>query len=193
MLTNRIRELRRERKWTLLRLSTKSGISVRILHRIEHGGIPKLAMALQLAHVFKLTVYEIWCIPTPPTAEVTHPGFERIRVAALRQARNLSIADLATLAGIRKATLYEFERGWLPNLHNALRVAAALQVSVHELVSLKALPKIRRRRKQNASGPAFVTGSTLPPHLLYARIMLGSVFGTKITSLLRPAFYRNNL
>lgn len=123
----------------------ESGISRSAIQRIENGGMPRLEAALLLSRAFDLTVYEAWGIPAPPTAAIVELGVGKSRVANLRRARNMSIAALSVSTGVLKGILYAFERGSLPNLQNALSIAAALQVSVHDLVLLDPARSLSRK------------------------------------------------
>lgn len=52
-----------------------------------------------------------------------------------REAANLSIAALASRAGMARAYLWRVERGLtLPNLRNIARIALALKMPVHVLI-----------------------------------------------------------
>src|SRR5579863_5410855 len=68
-LRNRIRQLRRERKWSLRRLSELSGVAVNTICRMESGGGTTLRNALRIATTFQLSVYEIWETGAPSETE----------------------------------------------------------------------------------------------------------------------------
>jgi transcriptional regulator with XRE-family HTH domain len=134
-LTNRIRHVRRERKWSLRRLSEISRIPINALWRMEKGGLPMLDRAFQLASAFQITIYEVWNIPdrdtfTPPYLALLP---DRIKIRAARNAQGWTLRDLAKAAGIAMSTLSQIERGSSPNLGNAVRIAVALGVPVHKL------------------------------------------------------------
>ncbi len=136
-LTNRIRDLRRERKWSLRRLSEITGIPINALWRMEKGGLPMLDRAFHLASAFQLTIYDLWHIPAPVTRAPEYLARlpDRMKVRAFRNACGWRLADLARATGIPTSTLSEVERGASPNLKNAVRIAVTLGVSVHELWS----------------------------------------------------------
>jgi transcriptional regulator with XRE-family HTH domain len=135
LLTNRIRYLRREREWTLRKLSEISGISMNALWRMEKGGLPMLPRAFQIAKAFQLTIYDLWDVPAPVGCAPSYVALlpNTLKIRALRDAQGWQLADLAKLTCIPKSTLSQIERGALPSLKNAVRIAAALGASVDEL------------------------------------------------------------
>ena len=61
----------------------------------------------------------------------------RNRLSELRQRRGLSVADLASRAGIRRQTIYAIEaHRYIPNTVVALRLAQILEVRVEDLFSI---------------------------------------------------------
>lgn len=59
-LSQRIRELRRQRRWTLEQLSAASGVSRSMLSEIERGRAnPTLAVTLRIAEAFSLTLDQL--------------------------------------------------------------------------------------------------------------------------------------
>src|SRR5512135_2188106 len=61
----------------------------------------------------------------------------RNRLSELRQRRGLSVADLASRAGVRRQTIYAIEaQRYIPNTVVALRLAQILEVSVEDLFSI---------------------------------------------------------
>ncbi len=63
----------------------------------------------------------------------------RNRLAEVRQRRGLTVAELASTAGVRRQTIYAIEaQRYIPNTVVALRLAQILEVSVEELFSISA-------------------------------------------------------
>jgi DNA-binding XRE family transcriptional regulator len=105
------------------------------LWRMEKGSFPMLEKWFRLAKAFQLTIYDLWDVPAPlgcaPSYVALLPNTMKIR--ALRDAQGWHLADLSKLTGIPQSTLSQIERGGLPSLKNAVRIAAALGASVDEL------------------------------------------------------------
>jgi len=80
-LGSHIRELRRERRWSLNELSSRSGIAASTLSKVENGALSlTYDRLLMLAHGFGLTLSE-FLVPTP-VAQPTPIGAARISWAA---------------------------------------------------------------------------------------------------------------
>jgi len=134
---NRIRQLRREHQWTLRRLSQLSGVPLNTICRMESGGGATLRNALRIADAFQLSVYEVW--ETPSSSE-TEPKNNRrsanapaLRVRELRAKRGWRLYDVSSISGVSITTVASIEKGRLPTLNNALRIASAFGVSVHDI------------------------------------------------------------
>ena len=61
-----VRELRKNRGWSLDALSELSGVSKSTIFSIEEGHTPTLETAVRIAAVLGLSVYQLW------TADTTH-------------------------------------------------------------------------------------------------------------------------
>ena len=83
-------------------------------------------------------------LPPPPPPGVR--PYQRLRT--LRMERSLSLAQLAALAGVRKATLVSIERGQtlVPNQATLARLATVFGMTVEEL-----------RRQTGMHGPLYVS------------------------------------
>jgi len=138
-LRNRIRQLRRERRWTLRRLCQLSGAPVNTICRMEGGNGTTLRNALRIANAFQLSVYEIWETVAPSEAESQKgrgANAAALSVYELRAERGWRLYDLSNVSGVSMSTVASVEKGRLPTLNNALRIASAFGVSVHEIWSL---------------------------------------------------------
>lgn len=131
-LRSKIYELRKERKWTLKHLSALSGVPYNTIWRMERGSGTSVTNAYKVAAAFQLTVYELWSIspvgtiPLPNEADVSS-------VTELRLTRGWRLRDLAELSRIPTTTLFAIEKGQIPKLEIAVRIAAALGVSVYQI------------------------------------------------------------
>jgi transcriptional regulator with XRE-family HTH domain len=138
---NRIRQLRREHQWTLRRLSHLSGVPLNTICRMESGGGTTLRNALRIADAFQLSVYEIWETLSPSETQSKNNRRSANAVALivqeLRAQRGWRLYDVSSVSGVSITTVASVEKGHLPTLNNALRIAAALGVSVHEIWSHK--------------------------------------------------------
>jgi transcriptional regulator with XRE-family HTH domain len=138
---NRIRQLRREHQWTLRRLSQLSGVPLNTICRMESGGGATLRNALRIADAFQLSVYEVWETSSPsdtkPKNNRRSANAPALTVHELREERGWRLYDVSSVSGVSITTVASVEKGHLPTLSNALRIAAALGVSVHEIWSHK--------------------------------------------------------
>jgi len=132
-LKNRISELRKQRSWSLQRLSLESGIPVNTLWRMERGYGIALRNAFKVADAFGLTVYEVWDIRLREQARPHARTFPGNAVRELRLNRGWGLKDLVKSSGVSKTTLSEIERGHTPTLKNAIRIASAFGVSVYAI------------------------------------------------------------
>jgi DNA-binding XRE family transcriptional regulator len=105
---------------------------------MESGGGATLRNALRIAGAFELSVYEVWHTPAPSATDSENRGGStaRLAVSELRAERGWRLYDMANVSGVSMSTVASVEKGRFPTLNNALRIAAALGVSVHEIWQL---------------------------------------------------------
>ena len=100
--------------------------------RTEHGHGVTLNNAFTIAGVFKVSVYDLWDIARPgPSAGMFVNKVISIR--KLRVGRGWGLRELAKASGVSRTTLSVAEGGHRPTLENAAKIAAGLNVSVHDL------------------------------------------------------------
>lgn len=131
-LKNNIRERRKQNRWTLAQLGEMTGISLKTVWRMErmHGG--RIDDAYKVAAAFQVTVYELYSIR--PIANIPiATGAEVYSVRELRLKRNLSLQDLAAASGVARSTIFAIEKGTIPSVDKAVKIAAALKVSVYQI------------------------------------------------------------
>ena len=131
-LRSKIYELRKERKWTLKKLSALSGVPYNTIWRMEGGSETAVTNAYKVAAAFQLTVYELWSIP-PNWTILASNAPDVSSVTELRLKRGWRLRDLAELSRIPATTLFAIEKGQMPQLENAVKIAAALGVSVYHI------------------------------------------------------------
>ena len=131
-LRSNIYELRKGRKWTLKHLSALSGVPYNTIWRMERGSGTAVTNAYKVAAAFRLTVYELWSIPPSWTIPVPNEA-DVSSVTELRLKRGWRLRDLAELTRIPATTLFAIEKGQIPKLENAVKIAAALGVSVYQI------------------------------------------------------------
>jgi transcriptional regulator with XRE-family HTH domain len=131
-LRSKIYDLRKERKWTLKKLSALSGVPYNTIWRMEGGSGTAVTNAYKVAAAFQLTVYELWPIPPNSTIPASNAA-DVSSVTELRLKRGWRLRDLAELSRIPTTTLFAIEKGQIPKLENAVRIAAALGVSVYQI------------------------------------------------------------
>jgi transcriptional regulator with XRE-family HTH domain len=131
-LKSKIHELRKEKKWTLKHLSALSGVPYNTIWRMERGSGTSVTNAYKIAAAFQVTVYELWSIPPSGTIPVPNE-VDVSSVIELRLKRGWRLRDLAELSGIPTTTLFAIEKGQIPKLENAVRIAVALGVSVYQI------------------------------------------------------------
>jgi transcriptional regulator with XRE-family HTH domain len=128
----KIYDLRKQNKWSLKDLAQLSGIPLNTVWRMERGYGATLRNAYRIANVFGVTIYDLWSIP--PSGAALGPNKEpAISIRELRRQRHWRLSDLAKLAEISKSTLFQIENGHTPTLGNAVKIAAALGVSVYQI------------------------------------------------------------
>ena len=132
LLRSKIYKLRKEKKWSLKHLSALSGVPYNTIWRMERGSGTSVMNAYKVAAAFQLTVYDLWLIP--PSGTIPAPNDADVSsVTELRLKRGWGLRDLAELSRIPPSTLFAIEKGQIPKLENALRIAAALEVSVYQI------------------------------------------------------------
>jgi transcriptional regulator with XRE-family HTH domain len=128
----KIYDCRKGYKWTLKELALRSGVPFSTLWRLERGQGTTLTNAYKVASAFQLTIYELWRIPQSGAAIGLHRK-NLYSVRELRLQRSWRLHDLAELSGVSKTTLCQIEKGHMPSLKNAVRIAAALDLSVYQI------------------------------------------------------------
>jgi transcriptional regulator with XRE-family HTH domain len=131
-LRSKIHELRKEKKWTLKQLSALSGVRYNTIWRMERGSGTSVTNAYKVAAAFQLTVYELWSIPPGGTIPVLDEA-DVSSVTELRLKRGWRLRDLAELSKVPPTTLFGIEKGQIPKLETAVRIAAVLGVSVYQI------------------------------------------------------------
>ncbi len=131
-LRSKIHELRKEKKWSLKHLSALSGVPYNTIWRMERVSGTSVTNAYKVAAAFQLTVYELWSIPPSGTIPVPNEA-DVSSVTELRLKRGWRLRDLAELSRIPTTTLFAIEKRQIPKLENAVRIAAAVGVSVYQI------------------------------------------------------------
>jgi transcriptional regulator with XRE-family HTH domain len=131
-LRSNIYELRKQKKWSLKHLSALSGVPYNTILRMERGSGTVVTNAYKVAAAFQLTVYDLWSIPPSATSPVPN-GSDVSSVTDLRLKRGWGVRDLAETSRIPTTTLFAIEKGQIPKLENAVRIAVALGVSVYQV------------------------------------------------------------
>jgi transcriptional regulator with XRE-family HTH domain len=140
-LRSKIYELRKERKWTLKGLSALSGVPYNTIWRIERGSGTSITNAYNVAAAFQLTVYDLWAIPPSGTIPFANE-VDVFSVTELRLKRGWRLRDLAELSRVSTTTLFAIEKGQIPKLESAFRIAGALGVSVYQIWKAQKAPSI---------------------------------------------------
>jgi transcriptional regulator with XRE-family HTH domain len=132
---NKLRQLRRQRNWTFRELSEASGVPLNTIWRMEAGGGATLRNALRVASAFHLSVHQIWDISTATRATGGRSGSNpsNTTLRDLRKQQGWRLYDLSQTSGVSITTLASVESGHVPTLENALRIADAFGLSVHEI------------------------------------------------------------
>lgn len=133
LLKSKIYVYRKQKKWTLKKLSELSGIRFNTVWRIESGYGTALKNAYKIASVFQTTIYELWDIPPSGEVPVTPGKTKPLSPAELRSQRGWALDDLSKLSGVSKTTLFHVEQGYTPALEIAVKIARAFGVSVYEI------------------------------------------------------------
>jgi len=131
-LRSKIYELRKEKKWSLKHLSALSGVPYNTIWRMERGSGTSVTNAYKVAAAFQLTVYDLWSIPPSATIPVSNEA-DVSSVTELRLKRGWRLRDLAELSRVPPTTLFGIEKGQIPKVENAVRIAVALGVSVYQI------------------------------------------------------------
>ncbi len=141
-----IRNLRKQKRYTLAGLAHKANLSASYISELEHGRKkPSLKTITKLATALNVSPSEI----VYPRETPLKMG-DRIRF--YRQERNLTLAGLASLSGLSYTYLCDIERGAaLPSLNSLKNLSAILKIPVNNLIGTKGLPgeKLLALRKEN--------------------------------------------
>jgi len=132
-LKNKIHVFRKQKNWTLKKLSELSGVRFNTVWRIENGYGTALKNAYKIARVFQTTIYELWDIPPSGAVSAQSDKTKTLSLAELRFQRGWVLEDLAQFSGVSKTTLFHVEKGHMPALETAVRIARAFGVSVYEI------------------------------------------------------------
>lgn len=127
-----ISSFRKKRNWTPKKLSAISGLPYNSVWRMERGDVPKLADAYKVACAFDTTVYELWSVPVSNQV-VRHAGTKALTLRELREERGWSQVEFSQMCGIDEFWISLFERGKMPTLEMAFRLAHVFGVSVYQL------------------------------------------------------------
>lgn len=132
-----IRREREERGWTLQQLAERADVSVSYLSEIEQGKKrPSLKVARRLSQTLGLPPSLVFAGPAPEEQGTDSPGLPpgtRLRLA--REARNLTLEEVASRAGISPSYLSQVERDQvLPAVSTLRRLAETLEVPPSQLV-----------------------------------------------------------
>jgi transcriptional regulator with XRE-family HTH domain len=131
-LKNKIHQLRKERRWTLTHLASLSGVPYNTIWRMERGSGTAVTQAYKVAAAFEVTVYDLWSIPPSGTIPLANE-VDVFSVTELRLKRGWRLRDLAELSRVSTTTLFAIEKGQIPKIESAFRIAAALGVSVYQI------------------------------------------------------------
>ena len=131
-LKNRIHDFRKQNRWTLKKLAKVSGIPHNTIWRMEQGRGTKLDNAYKVATAFHITVYELYPALSTDTISVVKRG-DVHSVRDLRLKRNWGLRELAEASGVSSTTLCYVEKGYVPKVDKAIKIAAALDVSVYQI------------------------------------------------------------
>lgn len=131
-MQSNIYELRKGMRWSLKRVSELAGIPVNTVWRMERGYGVTLRNAFRMAKLFGVTIYDLWNF-VPVRSVVPQPNRGPSSVRKLRLEHRWRLRDLAEISRVSKSTLFHVEAGHTPTLENAVKIAAALGVSVYEI------------------------------------------------------------
>lgn len=131
-MKNNIHDLRKRSKWTLKKLAKVAGIPYNTVYRMEQGLGARLQNAYKVAAALQVTVYDLYPILPPKSVPAAEDG-EQHSVLELRMKRNWPVRQLAKASGVALSTLSNVEKGFPPKVDKAIRIAAALGVSVYQI------------------------------------------------------------
>lgn len=129
---NNIHDLRKRNKWTLKKLAKVAGIPYNTVYRMEQGLGARLENAYKVAAALQVTVYDLYPILPTKSVPVAKDG-EQHSVHELRMKRDWPVRQLAKASGVALSTLSNVEKGFPPKVDKAIRIAAALGVSVYQI------------------------------------------------------------
>lgn len=99
---------------------------------MERGRGARLENAYKVAAAFQVTVYDLY--PSLPTNAVpVTKGKDVYSVLELRLKHNWTLRQLATASGVSVTALCSAEKGFPPKVDKAIKIAAALGVSVYQI------------------------------------------------------------
>lgn len=93
-----------------------------------------------MAKVFGVTIYDLWNF-VPARSVGAQRDQRPASLRKLRLERRWRLSDLAAVSGVSKATLFHVEAGHTPTLENAVKIAAALGVSVYQIWGPPGVPR----------------------------------------------------
>lgn len=111
----RVRALRKEKRWSQGRLAERAGLSLATIGRLE-GKDSHSAQAdtlFRIAEAFDLPIGDL--VPAWPEWEPIKGHGVGEAVRERRRALGMTMAELAEIAGVSEATLSRFERGIVEN------------------------------------------------------------------------------
>lgn len=136
-LGQRLRTLRSARGITLEETAARAGMSARQVQRVEAGAVdPRLSALMGLAAALEVSFAALLLEsdgPTPPDTKRARKPLGR-QLRALREARGLTLSDLAAQSGLTARYLQRVEHNrQSPTARVLLKLAAALSVRVSAL------------------------------------------------------------
>ena len=144
---DRLRELRHARDLTAIQASSKANISIPHIYRLEQGlrrrvwgiTVAKLALALSTNtdYLLNLTDDDDPCDKST-ILDMNQISFQNERLWELHYARNLSIKQVASRAGMNRFNVYRLARGERPCAQGITiaKLALALGTSTDYLLNL---------------------------------------------------------
>jgi len=141
---DRLRELRHARDLTAIQASSKANISIPHIYRLEQGlrhrvwgiTVAKLALALSTSTDYLLNLTDDPYSNSEST--INQISFQNERLWELHYARNLSIKQVASRAGMNRFNVYRLARGERPCVWGitVAKLALALSTSTDYLLNL---------------------------------------------------------
>lgn len=137
-MPNRIRELRKEKKWTMKELGSRVGLAESTISQYETGKRqPDNKTLLCFADLFDTTVDYI----LGRLAPVQSVGSSAVRLKTLRLERDLTMADVARDLGLPYTTYVNYEKGERrPNSEMLIKIADYYHTSVDYVIGKGGMP-----------------------------------------------------